>query len=83
MLNKNFFQGFAEGFSKSANASITKYLDSDNQLNSKLAEKRIARGEEEESRYRKENEKYLRELKGLAKKAGGTDQAQYILDKFG
>jgi len=83
MLNKNFFQGFAEGFSKSANASITKYLDSDNQLKSKLAEKRIARGEEEESRYRKENEKYLRELKGLAKRAGGTDQAQYILDKFG
>ena len=83
MLNKNFFQGFAEGFSKSANASITKYLDSDNQLKSKLAEKRIARGEVEESRYRKEFEEYKRDLKSLASKAGGTDNLQYLLNKFG
>jgi len=79
----SFFQGFVEGFAKSADSSIKTYLNSDNQLKSKLAEKRIARGEIEESRYRKDNEKFSRELKGLAKKAGGTDQAQYILDKYG
>jgi hypothetical protein len=79
----SFFEGFVTGFAKSADTSIKKYLDSDNQLKSKLAEKRIARGELEEARHRKDNEKYKMELKGLAKKAGGTDQAQYILDKYG
>ena len=79
----SFFEGFVTGFAKSADTSIKKYLDSDNQLKSKLAEKRIARSEVEEARHRKDNEKYKMELKGLAKKAGGTDQAQYILDKYG
>lgn len=79
----SILQGFITGFARSADESIKKYLESDNQLKSKLAEKRIARGEVEEARHREDNQKYLRELKGLAKKAGGTDNVQYILDKFG
>lgn len=79
----SILQGFITGFARSADDSIKKYLASDNQLKSKLAEKRISRGETEEARYREDNQKYLRELKGLAKKAGGTDNVQYILEKFG
>jgi len=79
----SFLQGLITGVARSADESVKKYLASDNQLKSKLAEKRIARGETEEARFREDNQKYLRELKGLAKKAGGTDNVQYILDKFG
>ena len=79
----SFFSGFVEGLASSADTSIKRYLESDNQLKSKLAEKRIARAETEEARFRKEFEQYKREIKGLSKKAGGVDNAQYILQKYG
>ena len=60
----SILQGFITGFARSADESIKKYLESDNQLKSKLAEKRIARGEVEEARHREDNQKYLHELKG-------------------
>mgnify|MGYP003120920439 CR=1 FL=1 len=59
----SFLQGFVTGFSRSADTAIQKYLESDNQLKNRLAEKRIARAETE--------------------KAGGVDNAQYILDLYG
>ena len=49
----SFFSGFVTGLAKSADTSIKRYLESDNQLKSKLAEKRIARAETEEARFRK------------------------------
>ena len=79
----SFFSGFVEGLASSADTSIKRYLESDNQLKSKLAEKRIARAETEEARFRKEFDQYKREIKGLSKKAGGVDNAQYILQKYG
>ena len=79
----SFFSGFVTGLAKSADTSIKRYLESDNQLKSKLAEKRIARAETEEARFRKEFDEYKRDIKSLATKAGSVDNAQYILNKFG
>jgi len=79
----SFLQGFVTGFSRSADTAIQKYLESDNQLKNRLAEKRIARAETEEARFRKEFDEYKRDIKSLAKKAGGVDNAQYILDLYG
>ena len=79
----SFLQGFVTGFSRSADTAIKSYLESDNQLKNRLAEKRIARGETEEARFKKEFKEYKRDIQSLSKKAGGTDNAQYILNKFG
>tara|TARA_B100001939_G_scaffold151921_1_gene131268 strand:- start:6705 stop:7970 length:1266 start_codon:yes stop_codon:yes gene_type:complete len=79
----SFLQGFVTGFSRSADSAIKSYLESDNQLKNRLAEKRIARGETEEARFQKDFREYKRDIKGLAKKAGGTDNVQYILQEFG
>jgi len=79
----SFLTGLATGIARSADESIKKYLESDNQLKSKLAEKRIARAETEEARFRKEFDGYKREIKQLSKYAGGTDNAQFILEKYG
>jgi len=79
----SFLQGFVTGFSRSADTAIKSYLESDNQLKNRLAEKRIARGETEEARFKKEFREYKRDIQSLSKRAGGTDNAQYILNKFG
>jgi len=54
----SFLQGFVTGFSRSADTAIKSYLESDNQLKNRLAEKRIARGETEEARFKKEFREY-------------------------
>jgi len=84
MFSKEFGLGLAEGLFESADESITKYLDKDDTLSTKLAEKRIERSETESARWQQEYITYKKELENLLNKVGGSpDDLQYILDELG
>jgi len=79
----SFFRGVITGAAKSVDKNIQDQLKFLREETSNVAKIRANRAIREQDKYQDEFDENLSEVKDLSRKVGGTDQFQFLLDKYG
>ena len=79
----SFFRGVVKGASRSIDTNIQDQLKFLREETSNVAYIRANRAIREQDKYQDALDENLSEVKDLSRKVGGTDQFQFLLDKYG
>lgn len=79
----SFFRGVVKGASRSIDTNIQDQLKFLREETSNVAKIRANRAIREQDKYQDALDENLSEVKDLSRKVGGTDQFQFLLDKYG
>lgn len=79
----SFFRGVITGAAKSVDKNIQDQLKFLREETSNVAKIRANRAIREQDKYQDALDENLAEVKDLSRKVGGTDQFQFLLDKYG
>ena len=79
----SFFRGVVKGAAKSVDKNIQDQLKFLREETSNVAKIRANRAIREQDNYQDAFDENLAEVKDLSRKVGGTDQFQFLLDKYG